>query len=144
MLDASGRKSVGFSWGNNFWLGSMRACNQLNNPPKIHLVKSDKRRGPNNLTQIGSKIPLDYRLFYLKHESLTQFDAELFNKSILHVGICLPKSCHDFDSLKMADSVFKSDEFNNSIVYGKVSLISTKLLKLRKNYLNETFVMLTL
>lgn len=70
--DASGKSSVGFSWGNNFWLGAERACYLLNEPPTISLVKSSNRKMLPNMTDIASKIPVEYRMFYASHTSTVQ------------------------------------------------------------------------
>ena len=144
MLDASGNAKTGFVWGNNFWLGSMRACNLLNKPPKIYLAPSKTRNGWANLTEIGSQIPLDYRMFYVKHESNIQFDPATFDKSILHIGLCLPMSCHNHDNFHMGQKIFHSTNFGESLQLGNTFLLSTKTLHVRDNFLSEKFVVILL
>lgn len=142
MKDASGSAKSGFVWGNNFWLGSMRACDLLNNPPKIYLGPSKNRNGWANITEIGSKITLDYRMFYVKHASNIQFDPATYDKSILHIGLCLPKSCHNHDSFQMAQKIFHSSNFDASLQLGNTLLLSTKTLHIRDNYWSENFVVI--
>ncbi|CAO1315794.1 unnamed protein product [Diamesa hyperborea] len=140
--DASGNAKSGFVWGNNFWLGSLRACNLLNNPPKIYLAASKVRNGWANLTEIGSKIPLDYRMFYVKHASNIQFDPATRDKSILHIGLCLPKSCNNHESFQMAQTIFHSSNFDESLQLGNILLLSTKTLHIRDNFWSENFVII--
>ena len=80
MLDASGHPTTGFVWGNNYWLGSHQACLQLNNPSIIHLALNEHRKNIVNLTDVGSPIALEYRMFYVNHESKMQLDLDLYNK----------------------------------------------------------------
>lgn len=128
-------------WGNNFWLGGERACYLLNNPPAIHMIRSAKRKMHENVTSIASKVPVEYRMFYASHQSTIQFDADLFNKSVLHIGLCLPQSCNQSESQTMAEHIFESHSFEHQM-YGKVDFLSTKTLTIRSSFLSETFVTL--
>ena len=139
--DASGSSTPGFNWGNNFWLGGERNCHLLNDPPKINLIKSEHRHMQENFTDIGSKIKVEYRIFYASHTSLYQFDADLFNKSILHVGLCFPASCSDDDSDSMAKILFEN-KFQHDIFLTNVKYVGTKILAMRKNLLGDPFVIL--
>ena len=130
-------------WGNNFWLGGERACHLLNNPPKINLIKSENRKMIENMTDVASEVPVEYRMFYASHNSKVQFDADLFNKSVLHIGLCFPKSCNQSEAQLMAEIIFEK-KFNNELVYGKVNYLETKTLNIRKKFINEPFVLLLL
>lgn len=141
--DASGKSTTGFMWGNNFWLGGERACHLLNDPPKISLVKSANRKMVENMTDIGSEVPVEYRMFYASHTSPVQFDADLFNKSVLHVGLCFPKSCNQSQAQRMAANIFQN-KFHNELVFGNVSYLGTKTLNIRKDFIREPFVLLLL
>jgi Nose resistant-to-fluoxetine protein, N-terminal domain len=141
--DASGRSSSGFMWGNNFWLGAERACFLLNKPPQINLIKSANRKMFDNMTQVAAEIPVEYRVFYATHTSTVQFDADLFNKSILHVGLCFPKSCNQKEADVMARIVFEN-KFRNDLLFGDLKYVSTKTLNVRKNFFHEPFVVLLL
>lgn len=142
--DASGKSSAaGFMWGNNFWLGAERACFLLNDPPKISLIKSANRKMHDNMTAVASQIPVEYRMFYASHTSTVQFDADLFNKSVLHVGLCFPKSCRESEARLMAKNIFEN-KFQSELIFGDVKYLSTKTLDIRNNFLNEPFVVLLL
>ena len=80
MLDASGRSEAGYVWGNNFWVGSFQGCKLLNDPRKIHLALNDHRKNHENLTEEHSPMPVQYRMFYVNHDSTLQLDIDLFNK----------------------------------------------------------------
>lgn len=139
--DASGKATSGFMWGNNFWLGAERACYLLNNPPKISLVKSATRKMWENVTEIASKIPVEYRMFYANQASPVQFNPDLFNKSVLHIGLCFPKSCMQKEVDSMARTVIEN-KFSNNLLFGELKYLSTKTLEVRKNFLSEPFVVL--
>lgn len=141
--DASGRSTSGILWGNNFQLGGERACHLLNDPPKINIIKSAHRRMHENVTDIASEIPVEYRMFYASHTSKLQFDPDLFNKSIIHVGLCFPKKCNNLEASYMADQIF-ADHFKNSSLFGDVKYLGTKTLDIRNNFLHEPFVVLLL
>lgn len=92
-----------------------------------------------NLTDIASMVAVEYRMFYAGHTSTLQFDADLFDKSILHVGLCFPKSCNGSAAQEMAVSVFQK-KYRNELVYGDMKYLATKTLNVRHNFLNEPFV----
>lgn len=138
--DASGKSTPpGFMWGNNFWLGVERACYLLNDPPVINLIKSENRKMFANMTAVSSEVPVEYRMFYASHTSNVQFDADLFNKSVLHVGICFPKSCTELEAQVMAENIFEK-KYQNDLLYGNVHFIGTKTLDIRDKFLDEPFV----
>lgn len=137
--DASGKSTSGFMWGNNFWLGGERACFNLNKPPKINLIKSANRKMFENMTQVASVIPVEYRVFYATHTSTVQFDADLFNKSILHVGLCFPKACSHEEADAMARTIF-DEKFRNDLLFGNLRYFETKTLDIRRNFFHEPFV----
>lgn len=92
-----------------------------------------------NMTDVASMIPVEYRMFYASHTSTVQFDAALFNKSVLHIGLCFPKSCNGSAVQEMATKIFRR-KYRNDFVYGDVNYLSTKTLSIRQNFLNEPFV----
>lgn len=95
-----------------------------------------------NMTAVASQVPVEYRMFYASHTSAVQFDADLFNKSVLHVGLCFPKSCRESEARLMAKNIFEN-KFHDFIL-GDVKYLSTKTLDIRNNFLNEPFVVLLL
>lgn len=143
MRDVSGKKTMGFASGNNFWLGSEISCHHLNNPPKIHLKHSDRRRMWDNATDIRSEIPLMYRMFYIAHTSKIQFDIDLFNLSVIHIGLCMPEICIDQDARELGEKILMTITCNESSIFGdKLSFENTKILELRNEFHREIFVIL--
>lgn len=142
--DASGNPSTGFVWGNNFWLGYETECSTLNYSPNIKLAQSVTRKMFKNSTEIASKVPIVYRMFYYQHSSTIQFDADIFNQSVIHIGICFPQSCSDNDSFIIGYHFAQSDYFSSNPMIGDVKFLSTKTLSIRKGFFKEPFVVLML
>jgi hypothetical protein len=138
--DVSGRKSFGFALGNNFWLGSERACLQLNDPPLIYLKHSDTRRMLDNATAIKAEIPLNYRMFYIAHNSRIQFDINVFNQSVIHIGLCFPVACIDADADEFGRKIIVPVTVNDRSVFGEISYEKSRILNLREHFGNEAFV----
>lgn len=92
-----------------------------------------------NVTAVSTEVPVEYRMFYASHTSTVQFDADLFNKSVLHVGICFPKSCSELEAQVMAENIFEN-KFKDDLLYGNVHFLGTKTLDIRDRFLNEPFV----
>lgn len=141
MRDVSGKKAFGFTTGNNFWIGSELSCENLNDPSRIFLRHSDRRKMWDNATDARAIIPLQYRMFYIAHASKLQFDMDLFNQSTIHIGLCLPKVCIERDAREFGEKILVRITCNGSAVIGKkLSFEGTKLLKLRENFINDVFV----
>jgi hypothetical protein len=136
----SGKKANDFTLGNNFWLGSRRGCDQLNDPPRIHLRPSSSRKMHENITSTRSEIPVVYRMFRIAHTSSIQFDIDLFNQSVVQVGLCFPKECNSDDVDEIGMKIFVPIILNDETVYGNVSYMSSRVLGLRDNFTNENFV----
>lgn len=96
-----------------------------------------------NMTEVASRVSVQYRMFYASHTSPIQFDADLFVKNILHVGLCFPTSCDDLEARLMGKSVFER-KFNNKLLFGNVTFLRTKRLQIRENFMNEPMVLLLL
>lgn len=137
--DASGRKAIEFFWGNNYFLGSEFACKSLNDPPEIYLLPSADEILDRETLQIKPDFPVEYRMIYYTHRSPLQFNAEMFNRSILHVGLCLPQSCTEID-LSWLSEAMRVKSFGDAKVYGEVKFFGSKRLVLRSNPLDNNFV----
>ena len=95
------------------------------------------------MTQIASVIPVEYRMFYASHTSSIQFDPDLFNKSVLHIGLCFPKACNQDEVNIMARTVIE-EKLHHNLLFGDLKYLATKTLEVRKNFLNEPFVVMML
>ena len=144
VLDASGKSRSGFFEGNNFLLGSESGCEMLNNPKKFLLTPSKTRLTKHENLYIATKVPVEYRMFYASHTSEVQFDSDTLDFDGLHVGLCFPKSCQQKEAEQMAEAVFQSGEFANTVIYGNVKFMKTKTLKLRENFADQTAVRILL
>lgn len=80
VLDASGYFDSGFTWGNNYWLGSQRACGLVNEPVRIILSDTVPKNHRANLTEIASPMPVVYKVVWAKHNSKWQLDIRTFDK----------------------------------------------------------------
>lgn len=141
MRDFSGKKSFGFTYGNNFWIGSELACDNLNDPNSIFLRESFTRKMWINATEARAIIPVQYRMFYIAHASRLQFDIDLFNHSVIHIGLCLPKFCIENDAIEIGEKILMPITCKDiSLIGRKLSFEGTKLLTLRQNFFNEPFV----
>jgi hypothetical protein len=141
--DVSGKKTASFTWGNNFWLGSEMGCKHLVDAPKINLMPSKMRNMLENATDIRSEIPLTYRMFYIAHRSSIQFDIAIFNRSLIHMGICMPKACIESDAREIGEKILVAITCEDSAIFGdRVSFESTKTLELRSGFGDDIFVVL--
>lgn len=80
VLDASGYYDTGFVWGNNYWLGSQRACGLVNAPIRIILSDALPKHHRANLTEMASPMPVQYKVVQAKHNSKFQLDIKTFDK----------------------------------------------------------------
>lgn len=139
--DASGRKPVEFYWGNNYYLGSEVACQQLDEPIQILLTPNDNRVMNLSSLSVKSNIPVEYRMIYLSQRSRLQFDAGILNKSIMHIGLCLPKSCSDGDLEILSNQLIIRLFSGQDEIYGEVKFMSSKRLVLRPNFDGDIVVL---
>ena len=74
-------------FGNNYWLGSRDACTLLNRPLKMYLAVRNNRKSIPNVIEIASPIPVEYRVFYLKHESKFQVEVDFYESRVSFINI---------------------------------------------------------
>lgn len=124
MVDASGNIGPGFVWGANFFLGSKTACNAINQ--KRSLGISSDAEPLNSILSQTSPVPVAYQVFIANFTSNHQIDVQFNVRPLIHVGLCLPKSCNVnvfYDSLK---DVLESEDMyeiqNVTVQYHKEGL----------------------
>lgn len=93
MLDSSGHPSSGFMLGNNHWLGSQKGCNAVQRPLYITMSDRYKRIMKENLISTKAPFQINYNMVYAKHTSEWQVEIKFMTELLLHIGLCLPKSC---------------------------------------------------
>lgn len=136
--DASGKERSEFFWGNNYFLGSEIECESMNEPHQAHIFNEEFDIMDWNSTKIKSEVEVQYRMIYLTHKSPYQFNIDAFNRSILHIGLCLPKSCQVSD-VNILGKVFAKTSFNQK-VYGEVEYVKTRTLNVRQGFTDNIFV----
>lgn len=142
VFDTSGRPGVGFTSGNNFWLGRELACNMINAPREIPMTVTENRRMLPDFIDSASKIPVKYRMFYANHTSNVQFDTEIFIFYGLHIGLCFPENCQESEVVEMSKDIFMSKDWQNSPYLRNVSFFKTKNLDLRRDFYRDPLVVL--
>lgn len=78
-------------WGFNYWLGSQLACDAMNVNRELPISMANLKlhRILNNLTDIA----VEYRIFVMNFTSSHQLDVQLNVRPLIHIGLCLPRSC---------------------------------------------------
>lgn len=184
VLDASGQVAAGFVWGNNYWMGSKKECERVNDPTKVVLSERLAKNHLINLTEIASPFPVQYKMTWAKHESRWQLDINTFEKvriawmargkhthtreilnsnwrfdvlishyrptlssqTIVHLGLCLPRSCNDADVRHIVDSTLNDRTFGEHYFFGDepFRVSRTHSLVLRENFWGTLIVQLFL
>ncbi|XP_059482183.1 nose resistant to fluoxetine protein 6-like [Neocloeon triangulifer] len=91
MFDSSGQPTPGFIFGNNFWLGSLTQCEDINLKPQ------------NGMT---SPLQSHYIVAYFRHNATIQELTGLQNEDLVTLGLCLPRSCDPVAVHAMLSTLF--------------------------------------
>ncbi|KAH8420447.1 hypothetical protein KR009_010512 [Drosophila setifemur] len=86
--DASGEGFSDFMMGHSMWLGSRTTCGGVNEP-----LISDMTENPRHLLRELAPFPFDYLVAYVHPNSTWHLSVCTQNESLLHIGLCLPRSC---------------------------------------------------
>lgn len=81
--------------GNNHWLGSRALCENVGARKALHINYSEgfERSMVQNLLSATSPFPVHYAVMHVKHKSPLQFEVKLMSEMVLHIGLCVPRSC---------------------------------------------------
>lgn len=93
VLDSSAHKNPGFILGNGFWLGSAQGCLTTHQPLKLSLSNTIKRSMKEGLISDVAPFEMEYKVVHLNSNSPWQIDFKIKADPVLHLGLCLPKSC---------------------------------------------------
>ncbi|XP_053674198.1 nose resistant to fluoxetine protein 6-like [Anopheles nili] len=93
VLDASGSQEPGFMWGHNHWIGSEKGCQTTRSPLSITLSDRYRRNMKRNLVSALAPFDFEYRMVFAKHRSAWQVEVKFQSENILHIGVCIPRSC---------------------------------------------------
>ena len=133
-MDSSGRPKAGFVLGNNHWFGLPHECNYVNEPMKISLSSRIPRSSKVDLLTSTAPFQVEFRMIYLKHSSPWQIQMKFMTEHVLHLGLCLPKSCTNRQVHELADKYFNTKDSLFQLNYNSTQILQVKHLKLRENF----------
>ncbi|XP_030558156.1 nose resistant to fluoxetine protein 6 [Drosophila novamexicana] len=134
VLDASGAKSSGFVFGQNYWLGSREGCSSVQRPMGITLSKNYERIMHHGLITQQAPFDMDYRVVYLRHNSPWQVEIKLMSEQILHIGLCLPSACQSSEMQQLTSDYVAGSFKENDIFELLPEVLYVKNLKLRDSF----------
>lgn len=79
----------------------------------------------------------------MSHRNSQKINSNKF-QSVLHIGVCMPSACNDLDSYTIGKDLLRQDKFPDIPMLNELAIISTKVLQIRNDFMNETFVILML
>uniref|UniRef100_A0A182P9W7 Nose resistant-to-fluoxetine protein N-terminal domain-containing protein n=1 Tax=Anopheles epiroticus TaxID=199890 RepID=A0A182P9W7_9DIPT len=135
VLDASGSQEPGFMWGHNHWIGSEKGCESTRSPLSITLSDRYRRNMKRNLVSALAPFELDYRIVFAKHQSAWQVDVKFQSENILHIGVCIPRSCTNDELHNLTARYF--DE--NLVLAQDIYEFKPNVLHVKNTSLDRTF-----
>ncbi|KAL7737376.1 hypothetical protein ACLKA6_012986 [Drosophila palustris] len=134
VLDASGSKSSGFIFGQNYWLGSREVCRSVQRPVGITLSRNYERVMHYGLITQQAPFDMDFRVVYLRHSSPWQVEIKVMSEQILHIGLCLPSSCQSSEIKGLTSDYVTGSFAVNDIFEMQPEVLYIKDLKLRETF----------
>lgn len=134
VLDASGSKSSGFVFGQNYWLGSQESCRSVQRPVGVTLSKNYERVMHYGLLTQQAPFDMDYRVVYLRHNSPWQIEIKVMSDQIIHIGLCLPISCQSNEIKELTSDYMAGGFADNDIFEMQPEVLYMKDLKLRETF----------
>lgn len=114
-MDASAKPASGFMSGNNFWLGMHDQCKYVSNEFSIKLSDRYKRNMAPNLLEDTAPFEVEMRYAYVRHSSPYQVDFKIELENVLHLGLCLPKSCSNNQIHALLQEFFNGTDSRNNL-----------------------------
>ncbi|XP_065368852.1 nose resistant to fluoxetine protein 6-like [Calliphora vicina] len=134
VLDSFGSAPKTFTWGNYFWFGTPDLCNDLNQPFTISLSHS---RPP--IFNATSPFPVQFIVVYLNFTTPYYIDIKLPYENLIHLGLCLPKSCSISKISSYTDFYFQHQYFQMQRNFKlKMKALDVKAPHFSWKYLTET------
>ncbi|KAH8297034.1 hypothetical protein KR044_003869 [Drosophila immigrans] len=137
VLDASGSKSSGFIFGQNYWLGSREACRAVQRPVGVTLSKHHERVMHFGLLTQQAPFEMDYRVVYVRHSSPWQVQIKIMTEEIIHIGLCLPSSCQSSEIQALTSDYLASGYMDNNIFELRPEVLYVKDLQLRDAFFDR-------
>lgn len=86
---------------------------------------------------------VDYRVVYAKHYSPWQIEIKFLTENLLHIGLCLPKSCSNSEIHNLTQEYLNSRLLDSQTLFEFESdVLLVKDLNLRENFFAKTSVIL--
>ncbi|KAH8338869.1 hypothetical protein KR074_007848 [Drosophila pseudoananassae] len=138
--DASGEGFGDFIMGHSMWLGSPDTCRAANEPVLLDYTERDA-----HLLRHVAPFPLDYQVAYVWPHSLWHYKPVIKEESLLHIGMCLPRSCDSPQVEQLLNRLFTAGQ-TRSFRRWKMqpSLASVKKPGLRMDFFSSRMVQLFL
>ncbi|KAL7051333.1 hypothetical protein ACKWTF_004432 [Chironomus riparius] len=142
-LDSSGHFGSGFLHGNNHWLGSEKGCQSLTSPLHVTLSNRFERLMKPDLIHAVAPFEMNYRMIYAKHYSAWQIEIKFHTENLLHIGLCLPKSCSNNEIHNLTQEYLNSRTLDAQNLFEFESdVLLVKDLKLRENFFSKKSVII--
>ncbi|XP_017091391.2 nose resistant to fluoxetine protein 6 [Drosophila bipectinata] len=138
--DASGEGFGDFIMGHSLWLGSPDTCRAASEPVLLDYTERDAQ-----LLRQVSPFPLDYQVAYAWPHSPWHFKPIIKDESLLHIGLCLPRSCDSPEVEKLLNGILTAGQ-TRSFRRWKIqpSLAGVKKPGLRRDFFASRMVQLFL
>jgi peptidoglycan/LPS O-acetylase OafA/YrhL len=117
LLDSSAQKESGFIFGHNNWIGSPKECESVQEPLYITLSDRYHRTMKPDLIQSVAPFDVEYRMVYAKHHSPWQVEVKFMLENMLHIGLCLPKSCTNNEVFNLTRKYFNNRLIDVQVMY---------------------------
>jgi len=150
--------------GNSHWLGSKVTCDSIGLGYKITMSDRFQRNTVPDLLAAYAPIPVQYRMVYAKHSSPWQVDMQFLEEvsldiftrifghhlfsiqHILHIGLCLPRSCSSLDVQIMTQKYFENSSASAQLesLNLNANVVQVKDLQLREGFVLKPSVVLFL
>ncbi|XP_034936929.1 nose resistant to fluoxetine protein 6-like [Chelonus insularis] len=110
ILDANGKPSSGFIYGNKFWLGQKTQCSDLGNNKPLELIPSFLKNNSlyRNIDEEFPPYEINYFIARFRHNSTIQYHVRMPDEDIITLGLCLPASCTTHELQSILNEIFKT------------------------------------
>ncbi len=121
--------------GHNNWIGSPKECEAVQRALYITLSDRYHRNMKPNLVQSIAPFDVEYRMVYAKHHSPWQIEMKFMIENMLHIGLCLPKSCTNDEIFNLTRKYFNNRLVDVQVMYEiDADVVEVKDMKLRENF----------
>lgn len=132
--------------GNGLWLGNYKGCLASQTPPRISLADRIQRNMKENLVGGVAPFEIDFKVAHLRTNSPWLIDTKVKVEPILHLGLCLPKSCSVDDVFIMAKEAAAGGLLTDiTFLEGRPEVLRVKDLNISMEFfMRPSFILFTL